>query len=137
MKFVNRSEVSQLTKVHSSDAGLDIASNENIVIPAHGSAKVSTQLFLEIDPGYVGIVKSRSGLSFKSQIEVGAGVIDATYRGEVKVHLHNLGDRDVPINRGDRIAQLLTLPIFDKTYQEVKELSDTLRADSGFGSTGK
>ena len=79
MLFVNKSGVPQLTKNNFYDAGFDIASAEDIFIPGWGSKIVSTGIFLEILPGWVGIIKSRSGLSVKRNIEVGAGVIDSEY----------------------------------------------------------
>jgi dUTP pyrophosphatase len=118
------------------DAGLDICSNENIIIKAKSSSLVSTGLFLEIPEYYVGLLWSRSGLSVKNKIEVGAGCIDSTYRGEVKVHLYNHSDTDFEIKTGDRIAQLLTIPINIEFYRESEELSGTSRGTDGFGSTG-
>lgn len=126
----------QLYKKRFSDAGLDVASNEDIIIPAGESRVVHTGLYLAIPEGHVGLLWSRSGLSVKNKIEVGAGCLDVEYRGEVLVHLYNLGDEDFTIHNGDRIAQLLTIPVNLETYEDVEELEETDRNSQGFGSTG-
>lgn len=136
-KFVNISGVPQLTKKHDNDAGYDIASMVDEIIVAGTSKLISTGLYLEILPDFVGIVKSRSGLSVKNEIEVGAGVIDSNYRGELLVHLYNHGKEDFTINKGDRIAQLLIIPLCCTFFEEVESLSTTDRNTDGIGSTGK
>ena len=128
-----------LFKQNYSDAGLDICSSMYVVIKPGESALISTGLYLEIDEGYVGILKSRSGLSVKYNLEVGAGVIDSSYRGEVKVHLYNFGKTDYFVMPKDRICQLLTIPISLDIYDKVHsldELTETIRGIDGFGSTG-
>ena len=128
-----------LTKKHFDDAGLDIKSAENFCICPGESKLIGTGLFLAIPKGRVGFLKSRSGLAVKHGIEVGAGVIDVSYRGEVKVLLRNHGSEQVWFSTGDRIAQLVTLSINPFLYAEVdvKEyLDDTTRGQGGFGSTG-
>jgi dUTP pyrophosphatase len=136
-KFVNKSKFPQLTKKHEFDAGLDITSNEDTRVYPGGSTVVRTGLFLEIPKGYVGLIWSRSGLSVANKIEVGAGCIDSTYRGEVMVHLYNHGGLLLSIKKGDRIAQLLTIPCMITPYQEVTELTETDRGEKGFGSSDK
>lgn len=132
-----RTEAPQLTKNNKYDAGLDVYSNEIKVVPARGKAIVSTDLYLAVPEGCVGLLWSRSGLSAKSGIEVGAGCVDAGYRGEVKVVLYNHSDVDYTAQRGDKIAQLLTVPVVITTYEEVDSLDDTSRGEKGFGSSGK
>ena len=134
------SERQQLTKKHDEDAGLDIMSAERVTILPLSSVVISTGLFLEIPFGHVGLIWSRSGLSCNHDIEVGAGCIDSNFRGEVKVHLYNHSDVSYFVNAGDRIAQLLTMPVNLNCYEEVEnldELSDTDRGENAFGSTGK
>lgn len=126
----------KLYKKHSTDAGFDIFSEENIFIPAKSFAEVSTGLRVLVPEGHVGIVKARSGLSFRHHIEVGAGVIDEGYTGEIKVKLYNHGAEAFRITRGDRIAQLLTIPIYTGEYKQEEFTDKTDRGDSGFGSTG-
>lgn len=136
-KLKNDISSKQLIKKHEYDAGLDIVSSQNVTIPARGSAVVSTNLFVKIPNGFVGLMWSRSGLSVNHNIEVGAGCIDATYRGELKVHLYNHGNDDYNVSVNDKIAQLLTIPIFLNAYKEVEVLDETERGTDGFGSTGK
>jgi len=125
-----------MTKKNPQDAGLDICANENNFIDPKSSKLISTGLYLQIPDNHVGLIWPRSGLSVKNNIEVGAGCIDASYRGEVKIHLYNFGEDSFIINVGDRIAQLLTIPIFIQNYEQVDALDETERSDKGFGSSG-
>lgn len=125
-----------LVQAKPGDAGYDITSNETKTVYGRDSRSFSTGLSVAIPEGYVGKVVSRSGLSFKHGIEVGAGVIDSGYRGEIRIHLHNLGDRPVEIKKGDRIAQLLILKHESPVFELVEALDDTERGQNGFGHTG-
>jgi dUTP pyrophosphatase len=127
--------IATLCKVHRSDAGLDVAANEDVTIPAGESRLVKTGVRLEIPEGFVGLLWSRSGLAAKFGIECGAGCIDASYRGEVHVLLHNHSKSDFTVSKGDRIAQLLTVPVDLGFYEKVAELSETARGSDGFGSS--
>ena len=93
---------------------------------------------MEIPCGYAGLIYARSGLACKRGLAPAnkVGVIDSDYRGEFIVVLHNHGEVSQTICHGERIAQLLITPVLTPTYQEVSELSDTQRAEGGFGSTG-
>ena len=99
---------------------------------------VPTGLTMAIPRGFEGQVRPRSGLALRSGVTCvnSPGTIDADYRGEVKVILINLGEEDVPIRRGDRIAQLLITPVLQATWDEVETLDATARGIGGFGSTG-
>ena len=99
---------------------------------------VPTGLAFALPPGFEGQVRPRSGLAAKSGVTClnTPGTIDADYRGEVKVILINLGEEDVAIRRGDRIAQLIIAPVVQAAWSEVESLDDTLRGAGGFGSTG-
>jgi len=119
------------------NAGLDIQSNENVIIPAHGSLIVSTGLHLTLPKDTVGLLWSRSGLSAKHKIEVGAGCIDECYTGEIKVVLFNHSIDCYHVDKGDRIAQLLIMPIYQPILQHVDDLKETSRGGNGFGSSGK
>ena len=127
------------TRAKELDAGYDICTTEAKTVPARHSAQFSTGLSMAIPPGYVGKVVSRSGLSFKHGIEVGAGVIDSGYRGEIRIHLHNHGDSPVEIKEGDRIAQIIILkheaPEFEYIPSEFFD-TNTDRGENGFGHTG-
>lgn len=126
-----------LIKKYLYDAGLDIVSNSNYIIKPQDKCLIDTDLFIEVPKNHVGLIWSRSGLSVKYGIHVGAGCIDHGYTGEVKVLLYNFGKNDFEIKKGDKIAQLLTLPINIFPYEEVDKLKEADRADNGFGSTDK
>lgn len=121
------------------DAGLDLASVERIDIPARGRALVDIGISLEIPLGYYGRVAPRSGLAVKHGICVGAGVIDSSYRGVIKVLLFNHSDTAFTVVPGDRIAQIIfeqIAPAVDLVEIQPYELSATDRGYGGFGSTG-
>ena len=118
------------------DAGFDIACNEDICLYAKNSKIVSTGLHVEIPPGFFGRVLSRSGLAFNKSIEVGAGVIDSGYRGEIKVKLYNFGNNAVRFMKGDRIAQLVIQKHESPVFVMAQTLSDSSRGLGGFGHTG-
>lgn len=121
-------------------AGFDLYADEDCCIyphPLSGSHRlVSTGIALSIDPDKVGLIWPRSGLATRHGIQVGAGVIDSDYRGEIKVLLFNLGNSIFEIKRGDRIAQILIMPVYGQTILEVDDLGNTARGAFGFGSTG-
>lgn len=133
---VKKSGLQQLVKKHFFDAGLDVCSSEEYTVLPKSSCLISTDLYASIPDGYVGLVWSRSGLSVKHKIEVGAGCIDSSYRGEIKVHLYNYGENEFHVEKGDRIAQLLTVPVYLNKYELVEDLDETERGASGFGHTG-
>lgn len=126
-------------RAHADDAGLDLASAEELEIPAGGRALVETGLALALPPGTVGLVCPRSGLAARHGITVlnGPGIVDAGYRGPIKVALHNT-DVSEPfrLHIGDRIAQLVVVPFLAPALQEVEDLEETDRAVAGFGSSG-
>jgi dUTP pyrophosphatase len=125
------------TKTYPADAGFDLYANRDIIIPARDSAIIGTGTKTAIPLGYVGLIWSRSGLSCKHKIETGAGCIDYGYNGELLVHLHNFSDIPYQVHEGDKIAQLLIMPILLPIFEPVEELPETDRGSSGFGSTGK
>lgn len=122
-------------------AGMDLYAyipNGAIVIPAGKTVKIGTGIATEIPTGCFGAVFARSGLATKRGLRPSncVGVVDSDYRGEVTVVLHNDSDRCETIHHGDRIAQLVIMPYIVANLCEVDELSDTVRGDGGFGSTG-
>lgn len=124
------------TRAHASDAGLDLYAPAAVVIPARGSATVDTGVHAAIPVGYVGMLKSKSGLNVKKNI-LGEGVIDAGYTGPIVVKLYNQGDEDVTIEAGMKLIQLVILPILTPELELADSLEDTERGVGGFGSTGK
>jgi dUTP pyrophosphatase len=131
------------TRADDGSAGYDLFAAKAGVINPGRKECIPTDVTIELPMmnGYqtVGLIKSRSGLSYKKDMEVGAGVIDFSYRGKIGVILHNFGEEDFEYDRGDKIAQLLIMPVATPLMQQVDmtDLSDTNRGAGGFGSTGR
>ncbi|KAJ1294244.1 hypothetical protein BS78_01G131100 [Paspalum vaginatum] len=117
-------------------AGYDLSSAAEMVVPARGKALVPTDLSIAIPEGTYARIAPRSGLALKHSIDVGAGVIDADYRGPVGVILFNHSDADFAVKPGDRIAQMIIEVIATPEVAEVEDLDATVRGEGGFGSTG-
>lgn len=147
-------------RAHETDAGLDLRSREDKVVPAGGSAVFDTGVHVEL-PSLdiiaveyyetektcgierspkslctVGLLKSKSGMNVNHNI-TNEGVIDMGYTGSIVVKLYNHGTEDYHVKRGDKISQLVILPILTPTIELVDKLDDTERGDCGFGSTGR
>lgn len=120
---------------HPGDAGADLRSSVDEVVPARGRKLIPTGICISLPAGHVGLVWPRSGLAVKHGLDCGAGVVDSQYRGEIKVLLFNHGDADYPIRRGDRIAQLLVQKVETVEFVQAEALDDTPRGENGFGST--
>ncbi|XP_020263074.1 deoxyuridine 5'-triphosphate nucleotidohydrolase-like [Asparagus officinalis] len=117
-------------------AGYDLSSAVATKVPARGKALVPTDLSISIPEGTYARVAPRSGLAWKHSIDVGAGVIDADYRGPLGVILFNFSDVDFEVKAGDRIAQFIIERIMTPDVVEVEDLDSTARGAGGFGSTG-
>ncbi|XP_011024411.1 PREDICTED: deoxyuridine 5'-triphosphate nucleotidohydrolase [Populus euphratica] len=117
-------------------AGYDLSSASKAKVPARGKALIPTDLSIAIPEGTYARIAPRSGLTWKHSIDVGAGVIDADYRGPVGVILFNHSDLDFEVKVGDRIAQLIIEKIVTPNVMEVEDLDATVRGAGGFGSTG-
>ena len=124
------------TRAHAADAGLDIYAATDGVVPSGGSCTFDTGVHAEIPSGYVGMLKSKSGLNCKHGL-VSEGVIDAGYTGSIVVKLYNHGASPYTVKAGEKISQLVILPIITPEPEVVDSLADTERGTSGFGSTGK
>ncbi|XP_074090847.1 deoxyuridine 5'-triphosphate nucleotidohydrolase, mitochondrial isoform X2 [Macrotis lagotis] len=118
-------------------AGYDLYSAYDYTIPAMEKALVKTDIQISLPSGCYGRVAPRSGLAAKHFIDVGAGVIDEDYRGNVGVVLFNFGKETFEVKKGDRIAQLICERVFYPELEEVQGLDDTERGSGGFGSTGQ
>lgn len=115
---------------------LIFSSAYDYVVPARGKLLVKTDIQIEVPTGCYGRVAPRSGLALKNSIDVGAGVIDEDYRGNVGVILFNFSEADFEVKKGDRIAQLICERIAYPNLVEVDSLTETARGEGGFGSTG-
>lgn len=123
---------------HASDAGMDLRSVDDLVIPSRQSALVHTGLVMMLPLGYEAQVRPRSGLALKSGIFVlnSPGTIDAGYRGEIGIILANFSDEPFVVAKGDKIAQMVIAPVIQPQIEEVDEIDETDRGAGGFGSTG-
>jgi len=121
------------------DAGADLCSTEDVVVPAGKRVFISTGVSMQLPENCVGMVVPRSGLARKFGITIpnSPGIIDPGYRGEIGVTLHNLGDEDYRVSAGERIAQLLIIPFTQAEFIEVDALDESERGTNGFGSTGR
>ena len=117
--------------------GYDLYSNMECVIRTSERGLVSTGIAVVLPPGVYGRVAPRSGLAVKHGIQVGAGVIDPDYTGEVKVVLFNHGDKDFEVKKGDRVAQLVLEKCDTPPVKEIEIVEETERGSGGFGSTGQ
>jgi len=124
---------------HPGDAGADLHAAESVLLGPGERATVSTGVAVALPDGYVAFVVPRSGLAFKHGITIvnAPGTVDAGYRGELKVTLLNTDASEAyDIGVGDRIAQLIVMPVSRATFIPVQQLPDSVRGDGGFGSTG-
>ncbi len=126
------------TRAHKGDAGLDLVSNENLVIPSGQRRTINLGTAVAIPEGQVGLLCPRSGHAAKHGLTTLTvpGVIDSSYRGELKIVLYNTDPKPFEVSKGDRIAQLLVVPSTPLTPVG-RPLDTTDRGDKGFGSTGK
>lgn len=122
-------------------AGADLYAclEEPMTIEPGKTVFIPTGLAMEIPSGYVGLVYARSGMACKRGLAPAnkVGVVDSDYRGEFMIVLYNHGSEPQTVAPGERIAQLVITPVLMPCYEEVEELSDTVRGTGGFGSTGK
>jgi dUTP pyrophosphatase len=120
------------------DAGYDLRATDRVSIPHAGRRLVGTGIAIALPPGVAGLVTPRSGLAIEHGITLlnSPGLIDPNYRGEIKVILHNSGDRRYTVEIGDRIAQLVLVPYWAPELQVVDRLDETERGPDGFGSSG-
>ena len=117
-------------------AGFDLCSSLDKTIPARGKQVVETGIKIILPEGCYGRIAPRSGLAVNHSLDVGAGVVDEDYRGEIKVVMFNLSDSDFEVKKGMRIAQLICERIFYPSIEKVDSVDKTKRGGAGFGSTG-
>jgi len=124
---------------HAGDAGLDLYAAEDVTLPPGERGVVGTGIAVAIPPGFVGLGVPRSGLAVRSGLSMvnTPGIIDSGYRGEIRIVLINHDLRaNVEVKRGERIGQLVVMPVATVDVIEVDELSESSRGEGGFGSTG-
>ncbi len=124
------------TRAHEWDAGYDLYSREDAIIYQNGSGRFDTGVHLAIPKNYCGLLVSKSGLNTNDGVQ-STGLIDADYTGSICVKLYNHGPKAVEIKRGQKISQIVILPIFTPELEVVDELEETERGSNGFGSSGK
>ena len=140
-------------KAHDTDAGFDLRAPFDFYVPnaeclyiptsysfenyaKAGMATVDTGVHIQLPKGTVGMIKSKSGLNVKHSL-ITEGVIDAGYIGSIVVKIYNLSDKPYHFKKGDKITQLVIMPIVENELEQVDSLEETERGDGGFGSTGK
>ena len=124
------------TYANPGDVGMDMYAMETVTIPPMGHHRFWHGFALEFDNGFAAIVKDKSSIS-KAGLHTMGGVFDAGYRGEYNTHLVNLSGETYTVEEGDKVAQLIIYPVVIAELEVTDELSDSLRGDQGFGSTGK
>jgi len=126
-----------IEKANRGDLGYDIFANENVSISSGTSELVDTGIALSPPEGWGLFIKDRSSYASTKKLETAAGVIDCGYRGEVKVLMRNHRNSHYRVLRGDKIAQLVPIPVTNFDVQEISEFGQTERGSRGFGSTGE
>ncbi len=124
------------TRAHADDAGLDLYSLEDVLLEPQQGKVSRTGIALALPKGHVGLIADRSSLA-KRGVKTAGGVIDAGYRGEIHIVLWNISNGPIQLKRGERIAQLMILPVATPAVLEVDTLDETARGLKGFGSSGK
>lgn len=123
-------------RAHGTDAGADLRSPVDALVPPRGSRVIDTRVHIQLPHGRVGMLKGKSGLNVKHGI-TSEGVIDEGYTGSIRVKLYNHGDECYAVERGDKISQLVIVPCEYVDFEVVDKLDDSERGGDGFGSTGK
>ena len=138
-KLDERATVPTYGTEYSAGADLYNLAGETVTIPAHSTLLIHTGISAEIPEGYCGLIFARSGLASKRGLAPAnkVGVVDADYRGEIMVALHNHSDVTATVEGGERVAQIALVPFLKAEFVEADELSSTVRGEGGFGSTGK
>lgn len=119
------------------DSGMDLFTYQDVTIPAGERKMIGTGIAIEYPEGYCSLIWDKSGLAAKHGLKVLGGVFEHTYRGEYVVILLNTSDKEYIFNKGEKIAQLLFQPIVTAEVEVAEELSESIRGEGGFGSTGK
>lgn len=124
------------SRAHGTDAGLDLRTPGEVTVPAHGGVVVETGVHVELPHGYAGFLVSKSGLNVNHDI-TSTGLVDEGYTGGITVKLYNHGDHDYHFYPGDKITQLVVIPVSYQPVEPVGSLEATERGASALGSTGR
>lgn len=121
---------------HGTDGGLDLCTPKAVTVPAYGNAIVDTGVHVALPHGCAGLLVSKSGLNVKHDI-TSTGLIDEGYTGSIVVKLYNNGPGDYRLEAGDKVTQLIVIPVVREPLEQVSVFNPTERGDNGFGSTGR
>ena len=138
-KLTSLAKLPVYSSEYAAAADLFCAEEDAVTVRAGETVLIHTGIAMEIPVGYAGFIYARSGLASKKGLAPAnkVGVIDADYRGEIKVALHNHTELPVTVDAGERIAQISIVPFLKAAFSESETLSDTVRGEGGFGSTGR
>lgn len=124
------------SRAHGTDAGLDLRTPKAVTVPAYGSATINTGVHMALPHGCAGLLVSKSGLNIKYGI-TSTGLIDEGYTGSIVVKLYNNNGDDHEFEAGDKITQLVVIPVVYEPLEQVSAFNPSERGDDGFGSTGR
>lgn len=124
------------SRAHGTDAGLDLRTPKAVTVPAYEGAVIDTGVHVALPHGCAGLLVSKSGLNVRHDI-ISTGLIDEGYTGSIVVKLYNLKGEDYELEAGDKISQLVVIPVVREPLEQVSEFLPTERGDDGFGSTGR
>lgn len=124
------------SRSHETDAGLDLRTPKAVTVPAYGSVTVDTGVHVVLPHGCAGLLVSKSGLNVRHDI-TSTGLIDEGYTGSIVVKLSNNSGEDYELEAGDKITQLVVIPVVHEPLEQVSAVNATERGDNGFGSTGR
>lgn len=124
------------SRTYSSDAGLDLRTPRSVTVPSYGSAVIDTGVHVALPHGCAGLIVSKSGLNVRHGI-TSTGLVDEGYTGSIMVKLYNNNGEDYRFEAGDKVTQLVVIPVVREPLEQVSAFNPTKRGDAGFGSTGR
>lgn len=124
------------SRAHGTDAGLDLRTPKAVTVPAYGSVVVDTGVHVALPHGFAGLLVSKSGLNVRRDI-TSTGLIDEGYTGSIVVKLYNHSGEDYVFEAGDKVTQLVVIPVACELLEQVSAFNETERGNYGFGSTGR
>lgn len=136
MEFMLDAGAYMPSRGHNTDAGLDLRTPKPVTVPAYGSSIVDTGVHVALPHGSAGLIVSKSGLNVKHNI-TSTGLIDEGYTGSIVVKLYNHSGEDHEFEAGDKVTQLVVIPVVRESLEQVSAFNPSERGDNGFGSTGR